>query len=86
MLIDHLLQIKNIISTAHTLASRKGYRVTITYLEVANTAGEDFQSDLRGVVKLAIWALMCSCALALAMSGLPYICTHSLFGTGRKTG
>jgi hypothetical protein len=49
MLIDHLLQIKNIVSTAHALATRKGDRGTITHLEVAITAGEDLESDFRGV-------------------------------------
>lgn len=49
MLIDHLLRIKNIISTAHALATRKADRVTITHLEVAITASEDFESDFRGV-------------------------------------
>ncbi|KAI9695805.1 MAG: hypothetical protein M1836_006071 [Candelina mexicana] len=41
-------QIKNIISTAHALATRKGIRVTIAHLEVAITAGEDFEGDFKG--------------------------------------
>ncbi len=48
ILIDLLLQIKNIVSTAHALASRKAIRVTIALLEVAIAAGDDFECDFRG--------------------------------------
>ncbi|KAL9629107.1 MAG: hypothetical protein Q9164_007019, partial [Protoblastenia rupestris] len=40
--------IKNIVSTAHALATRKGTRVTIAHLEVAIAAGEDFECDFKG--------------------------------------
>ncbi len=43
-----MLQIKNIVSTAHALASRKGSRVAISHLEVAIDAGKDFECDFKG--------------------------------------
>ena len=42
-------QIKNIVSTAYALASRKGNRVVMSHLEVAVATGEDFECDFRGV-------------------------------------
>ena len=46
-------QIKNIVSTAHALITRKGNRVTITDLEVAIDAGEDFDCNFRGASQAA---------------------------------
>ena len=43
-----MLQIKNIVSTAYALASRKRDRVTTSHLEVAIAAGEDFECDFKG--------------------------------------
>ncbi len=48
MLTNYIFQIKNIISTAHALASRKGIRVAISYLEVAIDAGKDFECNFKG--------------------------------------
>ena len=48
MVTDIVLQIKNIISTAYALASRKRDRVAISHLEVAMVASEDFECDLKG--------------------------------------
>jgi len=48
MLIDYVLQIKNIVSTAYALASRKRDRVAMSHLEVAIAAGEDFECDFKG--------------------------------------
>ena len=48
ILTDYVFQIKNIISTAHALASRKGIRVAISHLEVAIDAGKDFECDFKG--------------------------------------
>ncbi len=48
MLIVCLLQIKNVVSTAHALATRKGSRVIMSHLEVAIAAGADFECDFRG--------------------------------------
>ena len=45
---DHLLQIKNVVSTAYALASRKGSRVAMSHLEVVVATGEDFECDFRG--------------------------------------
>ena len=39
----------------------------------------------EGRAKLVISTLICSSMLSLATSGLSYMCTHSLFGTGRET-
>ena len=47
-LINLLFQIKNLVSTAHALATEEGVRVTISHLEVAITAGEDFECDFKG--------------------------------------
>ncbi|KAI4176452.1 MAG: hypothetical protein LQ343_000988 [Gyalolechia ehrenbergii] len=41
-------QIKNIISAAFALASRKRDRVAMSHLEVAIAAGEDFECDFKG--------------------------------------
>ena len=47
MVIDHMLQIKNIVSTAYALASRKGSRVALSHLEIAIAAGDDFECDFK---------------------------------------
>jgi hypothetical protein len=49
VLINLLLQIKNLVSTAHALATEEGVRVTISHLEFAIDAGEDFEGDFKGV-------------------------------------
>ena len=36
-------------STAHALATEEEARVTISHLEVAIAAGEDFDGDFKGV-------------------------------------
>ena len=48
ILTDYVFQIKNIVSTAHALASRKGSRLAISHLEVAIDAGKEFECDFRG--------------------------------------
>ncbi len=48
MLINLLLQIKNVVSTAHALATEEGARVTISHLEFAVDFGEDFECDFKG--------------------------------------
>ena len=48
ILINRILQIKNIVSTAYALVSRKKHRVTISHLEIAIAAGEDFECDFKG--------------------------------------
>lgn len=48
VLTDYVLQIKNIVSMAYALASRKRDRVAISHLEVAMAAGEDFECDFQG--------------------------------------
>jgi hypothetical protein len=41
-------QIKNLVSTAHALATQEGCQVTMSHLEVAFTACEDFECDFKG--------------------------------------
>jgi hypothetical protein len=41
-------QIKNLVSTAHALATQEGCQVTVSHLEVAITACEDFECDFKG--------------------------------------
>jgi len=41
-------QIKNLVSTAHALATQEGCQVTMSHLEVAITACEDFECDFKG--------------------------------------
>jgi hypothetical protein len=41
-------QIKNLTSTAHALALREGAQVTLSHLEFAIEAGEDFERDVNG--------------------------------------
>ncbi|KAH8772378.1 hypothetical protein BGZ57DRAFT_419995 [Hyaloscypha finlandica] len=48
MLINLLLQIKNLVSTAHALATEEGGRATISHLEFAINVGEDFECDFKG--------------------------------------
>jgi len=48
ILTGYVFQIKNIVSTAHALATRKGSRVAISHLEVAIDAGKDFECDFKG--------------------------------------
>ena len=40
-------QIKNLTSTAHALALREGAQVTLSHLEFAIEAGEDFERDVN---------------------------------------
>jgi hypothetical protein len=42
------LQIKNLTSTAHALALQEGTQVTLSHLEFAIEAGEDFERDVNG--------------------------------------
>ena len=49
MLILVLLQIKNLTSTAQALALQEGAQVTMSHLEYAIEAGEDFDRDVNGV-------------------------------------
>jgi hypothetical protein len=42
-------QIKNLVSTAHALATQEGCQVTMSHLEVAIDACEDFECDFKGV-------------------------------------
>jgi hypothetical protein len=42
------VQIKNLVSTAHALATQEGCQVTMSHLEVAITACEDFERDVNG--------------------------------------
>lgn len=74
ILIDHVLQIKNIVFTAYALASREGSRVAMSHLEVAIATGKDFEW-----VMLAICNLMCSCILLLAPHELFYLYAHILY-------
>jgi hypothetical protein len=48
MLISLLLQIKNLVSTAHALATKEEALMTISYLEAIINAGEDFECDFKG--------------------------------------
>ena len=48
MLILVLLQIKNLTSTAQALALQEDTRVTMSHLEFAIEAGEDFERDVNG--------------------------------------
>ncbi len=48
ILTDYVFQIKNIVSSAHALASRKGSQVAISHLEVAIGAGKNFECDFKG--------------------------------------
>ncbi|KAH8586089.1 P-loop containing nucleoside triphosphate hydrolase protein, partial [Bisporella sp. PMI_857] len=41
-------EIKNLVSTAHALAIQEGCQVTMSHLEVAITACEDFECDFKG--------------------------------------
>lgn len=41
-------EIKNLVSTAHALATQEGCQVTMSHLEVAITACEDFECDFKG--------------------------------------
>ena len=43
----------------------------MSHLEVAFAASEDFKCNFGGPSKLAIYTLMCSCMLLLAMYDLP---------------
>jgi hypothetical protein len=47
-LITVSFQIKNLVSTAHALAIQEGCQVTMSHLEVAITACEDFECDFKG--------------------------------------
>ncbi len=49
MLINLLLKIKNLVSTAHTLGTKEGVRVIISHLEFAINIREDFECDYKGV-------------------------------------
>jgi len=69
---DRVLQIKNIVSTAHALATRKGGWVTMSHLEVAITADEDFESDFRGASK--VWRY-----LLLGVAVCRYLATYDIF-------
>jgi hypothetical protein len=42
------LQIKNLASTAQALALQEGVQVTMSHLEFAIDAGEDFERDVNG--------------------------------------
>ena len=42
------LQIKNLTSTAQALALQEGAQVTMSHLEFAIDAGEDFERDVNG--------------------------------------
>ena len=42
------LQIKNLTSTAHASALQEGAQVTMSHLEFAIDAGEDFERDVNG--------------------------------------
>ena len=44
-----VLQIKNLVSTAHALAVEEECQVSMSHLDVAITACEDFEGDFRGV-------------------------------------
>ncbi|KAI9748613.1 MAG: hypothetical protein M4579_007174 [Chaenotheca gracillima] len=46
-------EIKNIVSTAHALATEKGRQVSISELELVIEAGEDFDYDHKGAGKVA---------------------------------
>jgi hypothetical protein len=48
MLIFMPLQIKNLTSTAHAFALQEGAQVTMSHLESAIEAGEDFELDVNG--------------------------------------
>jgi hypothetical protein len=48
MLISLLLQIKNLVSTAHALATEEEAPMTISHLGAAIDAGEDFECDFKG--------------------------------------
>lgn len=48
MLILVPLQIKNLASTAQALALQEGVQVTMSHLEYAIEAGEDFDRDVNG--------------------------------------
>ena len=48
MLILVPLQIKNLTSTAQALALQEGAQVTMSHLEYAIEAGEDFDRDVNG--------------------------------------
>jgi hypothetical protein len=48
MLIFVLLQIKNLTSTAQALALQERAHVTMSHLEYAIEAGEDFDRDVNG--------------------------------------
>jgi len=41
-------EIRNLVSTAHALATQEGTHVTMSHLEVAIATGEDFECDFRG--------------------------------------
>jgi AAA+ superfamily predicted ATPase len=48
-LITVLFQIKNLVSTAHALATQEGCQVNMSHVEVAIDACEDFERDVNGV-------------------------------------
>ncbi len=48
MLISVPFQIKNLTSTAQALALQEGVQVTMSHLEFAIEAGEDFERDVNG--------------------------------------
>ena len=41
-------QIKNLVSTAHALATQEGCEVTMSHVDVAIDACEDFERDVNG--------------------------------------
>ena len=41
-------QIKNLVSTAHALATQEGAQVTMSHLEFAIDASESFECDVKG--------------------------------------
>jgi SpoVK/Ycf46/Vps4 family AAA+-type ATPase len=47
-LITGLFQIKNLVSTAHALATQEGCQVAMSHLDVAIDACEDFECDFKG--------------------------------------
>lgn len=49
ILITVQFQIKNLMFTAHALATQEGARVGMSHLEVAIAASQDFERDFKGV-------------------------------------
>jgi hypothetical protein len=48
LIITVLFQIKNLVSTAHALATQEGCQVAMCHLDVAIDACEDFECDFKG--------------------------------------